>query len=159
MAKAERTQERAENEGLAARLLAIEAKWEERELALKRGLGELRGEFARLAETVNQLSGRVERAMTDWERRSRDLDNTQREAAEQVRQAGAIARKMEDRVKVLDTIREQAEDPRELLKPVRREIANLVLDLEAFKVHTNDKIAALDEPNRKVPWETRGARS
>lgn len=155
MAKNERTQALAESEGLAAKLLAHKAEQDEREQGLRKTLAETRGEFARLTEVVNQLAARVDKAMTEWERRSRELDNTQREAAEQVRQAGQAARKMEDRVKVLDQLRETAEDPRELLKPIRREFANLASDLESFKVHTNDKLAALKPKDRSAAWETR----
>ncbi len=156
MAKSEKTAEKAENEGLALKLVELRGLVEERRVETVRALGELKQELARMSARVDQVGTKVDVAMSEWETRSRTLGTSLQEGAEQVRAAGAIARDVKDRIKVLDELRETAEDPRELLKPIRRELALLVSDFESFKTLANNKIAAVQPRQSTEPYETRG---
>lgn len=160
MAKSEKTAEKAENEGLAQRLVELRGLVEEHRVANARAIGEIKQEVARMNARVDQVGTKVDNAMSEWETRSRSLGTALQESGEQVRAAGAIARDVKDRIKVLDELREQAEDPRELLKPIRIQIAHLTSDFEAFKRHTNDKVAevrtTLERLSPSQPYETRG---
>lgn len=137
-----------ENAGLAARLLELRSVVEDHRRLAQRETGEQRTQIARIEERVRTLGEKVDRAMGDWDRRSRELDQTQRDAGEQVRRAGELARSMQDRVKVLDELRAVASDPHEVIKPVRRELAQLGADLQALAKRIDLKFEAL--PKRRA---------
>lgn len=153
--KPEKSTAQAENEGLAARLLELRQLVEKQDQDHKKATAEVKQEVARMNATVDHLAKKVDAALTEIERRSRDLTAMLREGGEQVVQAGALARKMQDRVKVLDELREVAEDPRELLKPIRKDIAQLNADLLTLQKNTEAKLASITPKQNAQPWESR----
>jgi SMC interacting uncharacterized protein involved in chromosome segregation len=152
---ADRTAEQHENEGLAARLLELKALVEENRKLAVRDFAELKAEFGRMTERLKTVDGKVDGAMAEWARRSRELDQTQRDSAEHVRAAGQIAREMKDRVQVLDELRETSADPHAVVKPLQREVAQLKADLADLGRRIDVKFDAL--PRQKAaPIEFRG---
>ncbi len=151
----ERPIEQAEAEGLAERLLALREQVETESLATRKATGELKQELARMSTRLDHALNRVDTMATEWNRRSRALEGTLQSGGEQVRAAGEIARKMSDRVKVLDELRQSAQDPHALVVPLRREVAELKADLESFKRIAENKIAELRPRVTRAPNETR----
>jgi chromosome segregation ATPase len=151
----DRTAEQHENEGLAGRLLELKATVEGHRKLAVRDHAELKAEFGRMTERMKTLDGKIDGAMNEWARRSRELDQTQRDSAEHVRAAGQIAREMKDRVQVLDELRETSADPHAVVKPLQREVAQLKADLSALGQRIDVKFDAL--PRQKpAPAEFRG---
>jgi chromosome segregation ATPase len=155
MSKRDASAEKAENEGLAARIIELRGVVEQNRVEGVKAMADLKGEVARMSDRVNHALSRVDTLATDWDRRKRELETAVRDSGEQVRAAGEIASKMNARVKVLDELRETAVDPHELIKPVRREMAELKSALESLDKNFEVKIEALRPKRRAEPLETR----
>lgn len=127
--RADRASERSaaqdENTGLAARLVELRRALDEHRKGNERETAALRQHVAQLEQQVASTIGRVDTMTLDFERRCKELDNAQREAAEQVRVAGELARKMSDHMRTLDELREVAADPHEVVKPIRKDLGEL----------------------------------
>lgn len=145
----------AENEGLAARLIQLRETVEQNRQEAVRQLADMKGDVARISDRLEQAIKRVDEVATEWQTGKRDVENAIREGGEQVRAAGQIATRMSERVKVLDELRDTATDPHELVKPIRRDIANLRSDLESLGTNIEVKIAALRPKQTHAPLVTR----
>lgn len=151
----ERTAAQDENQGLAARLVDLRRALDDQRKSHERDLSALRQVVAQMEQQVAGTIGRVDAMTLDFERRCRDLETAQREAAEQVRVAGELARKMTDHMKTLDELREVAADPHEVVKPIRRDIAELRHELTLLTKQVDVRFQQL--PGRRpTPAETRG---
>lgn len=145
----------AENEALAARLIALRETVEANRLETVKNLADMRGDVARMGERVEHAIAQVDKMREEWKLGSRELKEGLRRGDEQVAKAGELAVKMENRVKVLDELREGAVDPHELIKPLRRELTLLRTDLESLGKNTEVKLAEIRPKQRGVPLETR----
>jgi len=143
-----------ENAGLAARLIELRAVVEENRVASARACSELKTDVSRISDRLTAALAKVDQAMSSWESRTRVLDQSLRESAEQVRASGEIARGMKDRMKVLDELRETQADPHELLKPYRRQLSQLEADLTNLRKVIDVRFEGLPRP-KATPAETR----
>lgn len=151
----ERTAAQDENQGLAARIVDLRRALDDQRKSHERDMSALRQLVAQMEQQVAGTIGRVDAMTLDFERRSRDLETTQREASEQVRAAGELARKMTDHMRTLDELREVAADPHEVVKPIRKDIAQCRLDLEMLQKQIDVRFEQL--PRRSpTPAESRG---
>ena len=155
MSKKAESAAQAENEGLAARIVALRETVEANRVEAVKAIGAIKTEVAGMSDRVNHALSKVDVLATEWDRRKRELETAVRDSGEQVRAAGQIATKMEARVKVLDELRETAVDPHELIKPIRRELAELRTALESLDKNVEVKIDAIRPKRRAEPLETR----
>jgi methyl-accepting chemotaxis protein len=153
--KPERTVAKDENEGLASRLIELRKVVEDNRVANIKAIGEIKTDVGRMSDRLEGAIKKVDEAMATIDKAGRDLATSQRESAEQVRAAGELVRGMKDRLKVLDELRETAADPYELLKPIRKQVGEMVGDFEALKKNIDVKFESLPKV-KPVPLETRG---
>lgn len=138
-----------ENAGLAARLIELRNEVEKNRVDSIKMFGEIRTAQGRMSDRLEAAILKVDRAMLSWDEKTRKLDMELREGAEQVRACGELERKARDRMKVLDELRETQADPHELLKPYRRQLAQLDADVNTLKSSIDRKFEAL--PKQKPP--------
>jgi len=151
----ERTAAQDENQGLAARIVDARRLLDEHRKSNDRELATLRQQVAQLEQGHAGTIQRVDAMTLDFERRSRDIEIAQREAAEQVRVAGELARKMSDHMATLDELREVAADPHEVVKPIRKDIAELRHELTLLAKQVDVRFEQLPR-SRTTANESRG---
>lgn len=121
-----------EHRGLAARILDVRRLVEShRQVAIKER-AEDRQRMAYLEQSVATLTTRIDREVEAIQKMQRDLQSTLHQAGEQVRQAGALARKIQGGMEELEELRAVASDPHEVVKPLQRAIGQLKADIEAL---------------------------
>ncbi len=154
LTEAEGSAQQDENRGLAGRILDLRNLVEDhRRLQLKEHHG-LVTKVAHIEQMLVQLEQRVDREVESIQRQQRDLQQALHEGAEQVRQAGQLARKMADGMKELEELRAVASDPHEVVKPVQRGLAFLKGDLEALSKSIDVRFEQMPR-SRSVPLESR----
>lgn len=139
----ERTVATDENQGLAARLVELREETERQRRENVRDIGECKTLVARLEQRVALIAEKVDKAIGEITKTARELTEKLREGGEQVRASGELARKMTDQMRVLEELRAVAVDPYEVVKPLRKHVAEIEVDLGAFKRHTDDKLGAI----------------
>lgn len=143
-----------EHRGLAARILDLRKLVESNRLAAVKEHSQTQQRAAQLEQDVTRLTQRIDAEVESIQKQQRDLTQKLHEAGEQVRQAGALARKMTDQVKELEELRAVASDPHEVVRPVQRGLAQLRADLEALGKTIDVRFEQMPRP-RAVPLESR----
>jgi len=143
-----------EHRGLAARILDLRNLVEEhRRLQLKEHAA-LLTKVANIEQMQVALEHRVDKEVEGIQRQQRDLQQALHDGAEQVRQAGQLARKMTDGMAALEELRAVASDPHEVVRPVQRSLAQLRADVETLGRTIDIRFEALPK-TRATAYEMR----
>lgn len=145
-----------EHRGLAARLLDLRKLVEDHRQADIRERHQLNQRMAQLEQLVSSMAERIDREVEGIQKQHKELDTTLRDAGEQVRVAGSLARKMSDGMRELEELREMAADPHEVIKPLQTSLAHLRGDLEALGRTIDIRFESAPK-HRAEPYETRDA--
>lgn len=144
-----------EHRGLAARIWDLRKLVESNRLAQVKENSEQRQKMAQVEQLLSALATRIDRECEALQKMQTDLRGQLHDSGEQVRQSGALARKIQDGMKELEELRAVASDPHEVVKPVRASIAQLRADVEALARTIDIRFEQLPK-SRAVPLETRG---
>lgn len=121
-----------EHRGLAARILDLRKLVESHRQAHLKEHAHTQQRVAELQQLTSAMGARIDREVESIQRTQRELQSTLHEGGEQVRQAGQLARKIQDGMSELEELRATASDPHEVIKPLQRSLATLRGDLEAL---------------------------
>jgi len=144
-----------EHRGLAARILDIRKAMEANAQKQAREREDLKQNMARIEQLLSGLTTRIDREVESIQKQQTELRGMLHDGGEQVRQAGAVARRVQDGMRELEELRAVASDPHEVVKPVQRAIAHLRTDHEALAKTIDVRFEQL--PRQKpLQWESRG---
>lgn len=144
-----------EHRGLAARILDLRKLIETNRVLHVKEYAQQQQRIAQLEQLVSAMATRIDSEVEAIQKRQRDLQTTLHEGGEQVRQAGQIARKIQDGMKELEELRAVASDPHEVVKPLLRSIAQLRADLERVDKSIDIRFEQMPRP-RAQAYEARG---
>lgn len=144
-----------ENRGLAARLVELRQLVEQNRQAQVRDYHQLMQRVAQVEQQLSALNTRIDRECETIQKQQTELRGMLHDGGEQVRQAGAVARKVQDGMRELEELRAVASDPHEVVKPVQRSIGHLRTDLESLKSSVDHRFEQLPR-QRSQQWESRG---
>lgn len=121
-----------------------------------RDVSALKLEVARLKESNQANCSRVDAFAEMWAKHRGEMDQSRRDAGEQLKIACKVGRDIDEKLKAFKERWDTTPDPAVIVAPIRRALAQLTDDLKALDRSVDIRFEQVPGINRKRPLETRG---